>query len=264
MSRSLQVRSPLQLLSVGVDRRLDVYASAAVAAGVSLLALASPAECSIVVTNTNIAINPGSPVAFDLNGDGKNDFSCAVAIGGYDHSFYATLAITPLTGGKVIGGARGALGPYGSALASGANIGGSGHFSSSGVRQQVVIERSNGGQSGPTSNYKAYGQWAPGTDKFLGVRFLINGATHYGWIRLSISRTIVFDGAVRLSGTITEYAYETTANKTITAGATVAAAFQSDHQPQQKLASSKGPSLGMLALGSDGLSMWRRESEAQP
>jgi hypothetical protein len=264
MSRSLQVRSPLQPPSTGIDRRLNLYSSAAVAAGVGLLALASPAEGSIVVTNTNIACNPGSSVAFDLNGDGKNDFSCAVAIGGYDHSFYATLAITPLTGGKVIGGARGTLGPYGSALASGANIGGSGHFSSSGIRQQVTIERSNGAQSGPTSSYKPYGQWAPGTNKFLGVRFLINGATHYGWIRLTISRTIMLDGAIRLSATITEYAYETTANKTITAGATAAASARTDHQQQQQLASNKGPSLGMLALGSGGLSMWRRESEAQP
>ena len=45
-----------------------------------------------------------------------------------------------LGGGKVMGGNRGMLGPYASALAKGANIGPSAHFSSSAARQQIILE----------------------------------------------------------------------------------------------------------------------------
>jgi hypothetical protein len=260
MSRTLRARFLQDILPEGRDRYLNLYS---IAAGVSILALAQPAEASVVVTNTNIAINPGNSVTVDLNNDGAKDFAFAVAVGGYDHSFYATLAITPLTGGKVVGGARGALGPYVSALASGASIGGAAHFSSSAVRGQVTVEHSNGGESGPTSTYKAYGKWTPGTSSYIGVRFLINGTIHYGWIRLTVSRTIVFSGALRVSGTITEYAYETVANKKIGAGATTDVASRSSaHGNQSKALASLGPSLGMLAIGSEGLPLWRREEES--
>src|ERR1700722_7171475 len=107
MSRTLRARFLQDILLEGRDRHLNLYALAASAAGVSILALAQSAEASVIVTNTNIAINPGSSVTVDLNNDGAKDFAFAVAVGGYDHSFYATLAIKTLTGGKVVGGARG-------------------------------------------------------------------------------------------------------------------------------------------------------------
>jgi hypothetical protein len=258
MSRRSRSRFPLHLLPDGFDRHLNLYSAGALAAGVSLLALAQPADGSVVVTNTNVAINPGAPVSIDLNNDGIPDFGFFVAIGGYDHSFYATLAMSPLTGGKVVGGGRGSLGPYASALASGANIGGTAHFSSSAVRGQITIARSNGSESGPTSHYQLYGKWGVGTSKYLGVRFLIKGATHYGWIRLTIMRSIIFDGAFRVSGTITEFAYETVANKKIGAGATTASDDTATSGPVHSNGSSNGASLGMLALGSDGLALWRR------
>ena len=53
-----------------------------------------------------------------------------------------------------------------------------------------------------------------------------------------------------ISGTITAYAYETVANKPITIGSTTEMA----DEPQ-----APNPSLGMLAMGTDGLTLWRRE-----
>jgi hypothetical protein len=53
-----------------------------------------------------------------------------------------------------------------------------------------------------------------------------------------------------ISGTITAYAYETVANKPITIGSTTEMA----DEPQ-----APNPSLGMLAMGADGLTLWRRE-----
>jgi len=230
-----------------INRRLAVYSAAAVTAGVGMLALAQPAEGSVVITKVNIPISSGTQI--DLNKDGINDFVFTFSKGGYDHSFYATLAVQPLTGGKVVGGARGSVGPYASALAKSANIGPSAHFSSSAGRGQLVIERSNGSVSGPTSHYKLYGKWGSATNQYLGVRFLIKGAIHYGWIKMTITR---------LSGTITEYAYETVAGKKIVAtGASAGGAVEAAGESANTKPS--GPAIGMLALGADGLALWRRE-----
>ncbi len=252
--------SPGQPSDENIDRRLGLYAAGAAAAGVSLLALAAPAQGSVVVHQVNISVTEVSTAFIDLNADGKNDFEFFVSRGGYDHSFYRTFAVVPLTGGKPVGGARGALGPYGSALASGANIGPSAHFSSSIARGQVTLERTNGFVSG-SSQYTPYGQWGLNSaSHFLGVKFLINGAYHYGWIKLSVDR------ANGLEAFITEYAYETVAGKKIAAGATSASAAQAKASPAEVIKrKDRGPSLGMLAAGSDALSMWRREeSPAKP
>jgi hypothetical protein len=58
-----------------------------------------------------------------------------------------------------------------------------------------------------------YGQWPGATDKYLALKFDIGGTTHYGWARLTVSAD---------AGTITlkDFAYESTANLPILAGAT--------------------------------------------
>jgi hypothetical protein len=228
------------------NHRMHLYSAAALTAGVGMLALAQPAEGSVVITSANITISPGAPVTIDLNKDGIQDFQFSASRGGYDHSFYQTVVVRPLTGGRVVGGNRGSLGPYASALAIGANIGPSAHFSSSPGRQQLLIERSNGFVSGSTQ-YTLYGKWGNVTNKYLGVKFLIKGAVHFGWVRITMTRT---------TGTITEYAYETVANKKIT---TTAAAVGTNEAKVESPASKRGASIGMLAMGVDGLSLWRRD-----
>ncbi len=59
-------------------------------------------------------------------------------------------------------------------------------------------------------------------NRYLGVKFLISGQTHYGWIRLT-----VITEPRGMSATITGYAYETIANKPIKAGQTSEAAAES-------------------------------------
>jgi hypothetical protein len=234
-----------------IDHRLALYSAAAAAAGVSLLALAQPAEGSVVVTKANIDVT--FQTSLDLNHDGVNDVMLINNIANYDHSFYGTFAAAPLNGGKVIGGNRGMLGPYASALAKGANIGPSAHFSSSVARQQIILERFNGDASGFTF-ITYYGPWKPGSGPhYLGVKFLISGEVHYGWIQLNIT------GAEETK-TVTEYAYETVANKKIGAGATSDAADVSADISRQAIPkSTTGPSLGMLALGAYGLDLWKRD-----
>ena len=68
--------------------------------------------------------------------------------------------------------------PYVSALMRGAKIGPSAHFSSKHLED---IELSAGG--GTTSNYtrNVYGDWGGNPqNRYVGVRFLIGGETHYG------------------------------------------------------------------------------------
>ncbi len=241
-----------------IHQHLNLYSAAAMAAGVSVLALAHPAEGSVVVTKTNITVGFGSQISIDINKDGINDFTIAGEGANYDHSFYATFAIQPLTGGKVVGGKRGPLGPYASALVKGANIGPSAHFSSSVARSQITIERLLGEASASTHE-SFYGEWPGINDRYLGVKFLIKGATHYGWIRMSVSEQ------QEISGTITEYAYETVTNKKIGAGDTTDSSETARAMPvPERRLQPRQASLSMLAQGADGLAMWRREQEISP
>ena len=253
MSPSLRFRSTDETLSQTINHHLNLYSLGAAAAGVSMLALAQPAEGEVVVTKTNIHINFGDQASIDLNNDGINDFTLAAQGANYDHSFYGTLAAVPLNGGKVVGGNRGALGPYASALVKGANIGPSAHFSSSMARQQITVERFLGfSTASPFITY--YGKWQPGSgNHYLGVKFLIKGATHYGWIRLSVGTSS------ELGSTITEYAYETVADKKIGAGDSAdGSVTATETHAQESAPKLTGPSIGMLALGADGLALWRR------
>jgi hypothetical protein len=92
-------------------------------------------------------------------------------------------------------------------------------------------------------------------NRFVGVRFLIHGKTHYGWIRL----TVTTSKTAPMSEEITEYGYESVANKSCGAG--LPGAASAAHKAQGTEDRQSHPSLGMLASGSDGLSLWRREEE---
>ena len=101
------------------------------------------------------------------------------------------------------------------------------------------------------------------TNRYLGLEFQIKGRTHYGWARLTFE-----DGV--LSATLTGYAYETIAGKSIRAGLTKSTAHESgevDFGPGPFMTvpipvAPQPASLGMLALGAQGMPLWRRrESE---
>jgi hypothetical protein len=91
----------------------------------------------------------------------------------------------------------------------------------------------------------------------MGVKFQLNGKTHYVWVRLNIETTSNPNGPP-LTASITEYAYESVANKTIKAGATTSTAEVPTENTQKQV----GPSLGMLAAGSNGMPLWRREQNS--
>jgi hypothetical protein len=256
MKNKLSSLSCGETLSETIDHRAKLYSIAAAAAGVSILALAQPAEGEVVITRKSIPIPissyffpPPHPVPISLNNNGVNDFSFELYTFAY-HSFNDDLYMKPLEGGAVVGavGTKGNF--YASALARGAKIGPSAHFSSKGLAE---IERAHGIDASSNYSRKLYGNWGGNpANRYIGVKFLIDGATHYGWVRLTVTTE-----PRGVAATITAYAYETTANKRILAGIQ---AKDSANTPDEPKAESSGrPSLGMLALGANGLPLWRRD-----
>ena len=237
-------------LSKTIDRNLRVYSTAALAAGVSMVALAKPAQSEVVFTKKTIQVpeNPSLPFALDLNHDGITDFYAYQWYSAYPFSDHALQIFPPSGGaGRLVADRHN----YALALARGAKIGPAAHFST--VRRDVEFVNSNDDTYNHFYKRYLYGNWGGNPkNKYLGIKFLIKGQTHFGWIRM----TVITDPR-GLSTTITGWAYETVPNKAITAGSGAPAAIETtDTDDAQK---PTAPSLGTLALGADGLAIWRRE-----
>ena len=110
---------------------------------------------------------------------------------------------------------------------------------------------------GPAYSFGAWGNLPLIPYRYLGVKFEIDGKTHYGWARM-----IVKVAGVNITATLTGYAYETIPNKTIIAGK------KSDSEESTTLSDTPGTadailepaSLGQLAQGATGRMSWRRKT----
>jgi len=260
MSRTVPTHPAETTFPETIDHRAKLYSLAAAAVGVSMLAMAQPAEGSVVITHKNIPIPlcisefGRCPVSVDLNDDGIADLQVWLSNSlSRSHGTSFLLAVEPLRGGGVIGTHCG-FAYCASALLRGAEIGPSADFLTPSV---IHIEQFINCSDCTSSFRRLFGKWGGDhPNRFLGVKFLIKGATHYGWIRLTVdSSTKCCD---EISGTITEYGYETVANKRLGAGLT--GSDPADDQAQETNGRTRNPSLGMLALGADGLALWRREA----
>jgi hypothetical protein len=257
------VKSAKQASSThSLNRRLGLYSLAAATAGVGILALAAPAEGEVVVTTKTVRIPlsslgvDGVGISFANNGvdDVKLVLSSFSIFGNNGNSLKAVNAAD----------GRGILGHFdferfGSALLPGAKIGPSANFVSAtcGGSYFECYNHAVNLAATHTSTFgtrNVSGPWR-GSPKngYLGVRFLINGETHYGWVRLMVST----QSTRRTMATVTAYAYETIANKPIVAGTAERPA--AEVQLPENIQNQAGPSLGMLAAGADGLPVWRRD-----
>jgi hypothetical protein len=214
-------------LSDSLQRHLNAYALAASAAGVGMLALAQPAEAKIVYTPSNKKIprcreHPELCYRLDLNHDGTPDFTIPWypgtrrfgALGSY-------LLVRPAENrpdNKVWGGAMytnsGDKWPSSvgaSALGAGITVGPNPvKFQAGHIWMWGTANACN--ESGLGCSF---GQWKDVQNKYLGFRFYIGAAVHYGWARLS-TRT----EDTRLRAILTGYAYETIPKKPIITGHT--------------------------------------------
>jgi hypothetical protein len=107
------------------------------------------------------------------------------------------------------------------------------------------------------------GPWANVHNRYLGSKFYIKGRVHYGWARLTeVNGKPGNCGAPYIQATLTGYAYETIPNKSIITGKTEEAEETSVDEANPATLSKptlESPSLGLLAMGSNGLSIWRRK-----
>jgi hypothetical protein len=242
-----------QQLSPPLLHRLNHYALAATAAGVASLALAQPAEAKIVFTPAHVKIPrparfSSAQVVLDLNHDGVGDFFLSNFFGGSAPNSYAFLDAYPeRVGNRVLG-----KNSLASALPAGVRV----QFNNTTSTAVMGGWRTQAGHSTTFA-----GQWANRgkgvKDRYLGLRFLIKGQVHYGWARLNIS----FERG-EFSGLVTGYAYETIPNKAIITGKTKGTEEEGvEPLSPRSLATPNRQSagLGLLALGSPALSIWRRE-----
>jgi len=245
-----------------------MYAQVAAAAGVSVLALTGASEAEVVYTKTDQVTHSSFPLYIDLNHDGVNDFQFRATYYASTAGFEIGLDATGMGDNRVAARRFRSSGGYffsaASALRAGAQIGPKGNFS---VRSPFMAEE-HFGRIG--SQYSDLGPWAGKGEgvrnRYLGLKFVVNGEVHYGWARFTV--TLEHERQVGdVVGTLTGYAYETVPDKPITAGRITG----SDVIIEQSETGEVTPSaplvdpapapatLGLLAKGAIALDLWRRE-----
>lgn len=208
-----------------------------------MLALASPSEAEIAYTPVD-NITPNHTFHLDLDGDGTIDFKIhdSFTCTSFCEFIVGAITVKPAQPGNEVWGYAGRSHSYASALPAGVLIGSAGKFSPG---KKVMV--SGGYDAGTTSVGACAGPWKNARNRYLGLKFMINGETHYGWARLT--ETCAKNGENR--ALLTGYAYETTPNKGIVTGRTSGKAGVS--------ANSAHPStLGRLAQGARSLRRARK------
>jgi hypothetical protein len=262
MKRSPGPSRRVSNLSQSAHKHLTSYTLAATAAGVSLLALTAPSEAEIVYTPANGTITRDGSYAIDLNHDGIVDFVILEKVLKQSpNTSFQSLGVQPGANNQAdcrypFCGSTG--GVYAGALSLGNEIGpSSAQHGWSGEPKQMAAEI----RSGTFLTYLGDFRYARGA--YLGLRFQINGETHFGWARL----TVRFLGGLPKDRTweahITGYAYETVADKAIKAGETGEdAAMSLDSTRPGAISVSRVQQqapLGTLALGAEGIALLRRQ-----
>jgi hypothetical protein len=246
-------RKPTRL-SGSIHQQLNRYALAASAAGVGVLATAHPATAKIVYTPTNVSIQGSVPL--DLDHNGVIDFYLWHSDTNNGSTVASFMAVYPNPAGcGAIGTAQGGFRDA-VALKRGARITDDALFNVA-IGDLAV----HGKRSGTHTSTYWKGQWGNGgaglKNRYLGLKFQINGKTHFGWARISVTTSPGnFGFTVKLTG----YAYETIPNKRILAGQTKGPAeIKVIPEASLSVPNPQPATLGLLARGSAGLPIWRRE-----
>lgn len=264
------MRSPrsrkTQTLSAPLHWRLNAYALAAGATGAAMLALAPPSLAEIVYTPASGKVSRNGSFELDLNRDGIVDFTIVDHVEGTAIQF---LSVIPAEGNHVMCSWVACTSgfSYAGAMQFGNKIGTNQYGWIDWPRDLMAFEvfSSRGGES--------FGAWAHVFEnhaRYLGLQIQINGETHFGWARLNVRFRL--DSPPTWEARITGYAYETTPGRPIRAGQTTENdedAARPNASPihlasaslrrQPASAPTRFATLGALALGVDGMALWRRE-----
>jgi hypothetical protein len=199
-------------LSDSVHHQLSMYALAASAAGVGVVALSQPADAKIIYTPTHARITPNHTIPVDLNHDGKIDFNIKdtwFSTTTVDEDIIGSIAVIPARKANRIAGYAHSFHKRASALPAGVRIGPKSPFSSG---SKVMV--SGAIDIGTTTVGYCGGPWKNVQHRYLGLKFTIQGKIHYGWARLNETCAKNGENTALLTG----YAYETIPNKPIIAG----------------------------------------------
>jgi hypothetical protein len=247
-NRTSRHRTTPRHLSESTQRRLNSYALAASAAGVGALALTMPAEAKIVYTPAHHVIKQGGSYKLDINHDGTTDFTLKDSYTATTSGFFALLSAAPAAGNGLEGWVGGQAWAF--ALKAGAGVGPRHYFPG-----KVLMA------AGSLAGSLSYaGSWVNVKNRYVGLKFKIAGKTHYGWARLSVQVT----NRSSITATLNGYAYETVAGKSIRAGQTMdsdeTGSNEQSGSASLRIPASEPRTLGVLAIGSSGQSVWRRET----
>jgi hypothetical protein len=221
MTRTPRPRKP-STLSRSTHQRLNSYALAASAAGVSVLALAKASEAKVIYTETHQVTHARVPLYIDLNHDGIKDFVLRTM---YYRGSYSEVGLDASgyhNNNNAVVGKRFSRSSYffsaASALPAGARIGPKSKFPVRFPFMAVeIFNRLHTSQHSDVGPWVGKGQGV--RNRYLGLKFVIHGKIHYGWARVSVTlgHQRQYDD---VSGTLTGYAYETIPNKPIITGKT--------------------------------------------
>jgi hypothetical protein len=255
-------------ISDSLNRQLNTYAQVAAAAGVSVLALAGASEAEVVYTETHQVTHSGFPLYIDLNHDGINDFRLRSTYYAGTAGVEVGLDPSGIADNRVAGGhfrnSSGYFFSAASALHAGAKIGPNANFSVRFPFMAAELFNKMGTQYSDTGPWAGKGKGVK--NRYLGLKFVVNGEVHYGWARLSVTlgHNRQLDDVI---GTLTGYAYETVPNKPIIAGRTTGPDVITV-QPETGEITPPAPlvapapasaTLGLLAKGALALDLWRQE-----
>ena len=247
---------PATVLPEPLLKYLNRYQLAASAAGVALLACSSPAEGAPVCGSLSVTLARIDTYAFNPAHQKVAPFNAAhtlADLSSMPQSFQARGFFTPNTpDAKAVLSTSGLL----ANVSAGASIGPGGKFG-------------KGNSYGLVFGYYYFNRFAgnfPSDQSgYVGFQFSEMGQTHYGWLRVRIANV---SGENYPSLLLSEYGYESSPATAIAAGNCVASASNLATPPKPQLHAVSYPeekkseapeSLGLLALGSEGLPLWRRE-----
>lgn len=222
-------------ISPSVKHRLDAYELMAGFAGVAVLASPLSVNARVVFTPIHHFIGLGEHYPLDLNHDGIPDFTIVHSVDntGTSCTYSVWLSARPQLNNGVAGSHTRYGGGNASVLKHGARIGPKFYFQPRGF--MAGQSRSAG------CDYSRGGRWFNVKNHYLGLSFDIDGKTHYGWARFTVT-----ESRFSISPTLTGYAFETRPKQYIVAAPPA---------PSTGSASSSIPSvpkplwLGILAAG---------------
>ncbi len=222
-------------LSSSLNQRLNSYALAAGAAGVTILAGSHPMEAKVINEFINFPLTGNQTYDFNPAKESTTPFYFVGTFINRTNDFWNRAFFQPNSAGA---SAVVSAGGYVQELASGALIGPSQNWGK-GAKSGVLF--TYGPYGGGTKDHHRGDFGQPG---FIGFRFTIAGKQHYGWVRLKFSVQNGPDGTKVTTTQIVNCAFETIPGQSIRAG-------------QTNDAEGAG-SLGALALGSQGFSSGRK------